>query len=100
VCTFAPGGSVARWGSSGGGAPADPALSTQRPEPRAVLLGRSAVAPVVLAFTTVAGFAGAVLALFPAALRRRPAGRAEPRAADEGAGAGGGAEAASEPIAR
>lgn len=44
-------------------------------ERRAVVLGRSFVAPVALAATTVAAVAAAVLALLPAAVRRRPVGR-------------------------
>lgn len=86
---------MARWAAPDRGAPADPIL-TRRPERRAVLLGRSAAAPVLLALTTVAAVASAVLALLPAAVRARPAGRAGPEgAAEEGAPA-----AAREPLAR
>jgi hypothetical protein len=49
---------------------------------------------VVLAVTTVAAVAGAVLALLPAVVRRRPAGRLEPRRAEDGAGS----DTASEPL--
>jgi hypothetical protein len=39
-------------------------------------------APLLLALTTVAALTGAVLALLPAAVRRRPAGRLGARAED------------------
>jgi hypothetical protein len=55
------------------------------------------VAPLLLAVTTVAALTGAVLALLPAAVRRRPAGRLGARAED---GADRTADrAASEPLA-
>jgi hypothetical protein len=54
-----------------------------RREPRAVLIGRSAAAPLALAVRTLAGIAGAVLALLPAAVGRGPAGRLGPRRAGE-----------------
>jgi len=58
----------------------------ERPQPRAVALGRSATAPVVLALSTAAALAGAVLALLPTLLRRRPAGRFGPGRSDDAAG--------------
>jgi hypothetical protein len=73
---------VTRWGSpEPGAAPAD-GLPEGRRERRAVLLGRSAAGSVALAVRTVAGIVGAVLALLPAAMGRRPAGRLGPRRAD------------------
>ena len=63
-----------------GGAPVEGSLSEERPEGRAVVLGRSVFASAALAFGTIAGLAGAVLALLPAAMRRGPIGRtAQPR---------------------
>jgi hypothetical protein len=52
-----------------------------RRERRAVLLGRSATGALTLALSTIAGIAGAVLALLPAAAGRGPAGRLGPRRA-------------------
>jgi hypothetical protein len=63
---------------------------------RAKLLARAASAPVLLAATTLAAVASAVLALLPAAVRRRPAGRAEARGGAEAAAP----DPASEPVAR
>jgi hypothetical protein len=51
---------------------------------------------VVLAATTIAAIAGAVLALLPAVVRRRPVGRLGAPRSDDGAPA---ADAASEPLA-
>lgn len=84
-------------GSPARGAPGDAAPRRREPPAtrRALPLGRPVFAPVVLAATTVFAVAGAVLALLPAALRRRPHGRLGPRRADDGTAAG----AASEPIA-
>jgi hypothetical protein len=62
-----------------------------------LVLGRSTLAPLALAITTVAGVAGAVLALLPAAVQRRPAGRAGSRRDDDGAAPE--TEAAGEPLA-
>jgi hypothetical protein len=47
----------------------------QRLSTRVALLGRSVAAAFVLAVSTVVGFAAAVLALLPAALRSGPEGR-------------------------
>ena len=66
------------------GAPATERVADEArdaPERPASPLGRSALAPVVLALTTLAGLAGATLALLPAAMKRRPAGRLGPRSA-------------------
>jgi hypothetical protein len=74
----------------------DPSAKQERPQPRAVALGRSATAPVVLALSTVAALAGAILALLPTLLRRRPAGRLGPRRNDDDAA---GREATTDPLA-
>jgi hypothetical protein len=81
---------VTPWGSPARGAPVQGSAAPERrdDEVRAVLLGRSVAAPLLLAFTTVAAVAGAVLALLPAALRRRPAGRLAPRRVAAGRRAG------------
>jgi hypothetical protein len=50
-------------------------MSEERPDGRVLLAARAAAAPVVLAATTIAALAGAVLALLPAVLRGRPEGR-------------------------
>ena len=66
---------MARWGSPVHGAPADASMFEERPDGRVLLAVRAAAAPVLLAVTTVAALAGAVLALLPAAFRGRPEGR-------------------------
>jgi hypothetical protein len=58
-------------------------MPEERQERRAILLGRSAAAPISLALSTIAGIAGAVLALLPAAVGRKPSGRFDPRRAGE-----------------
>jgi hypothetical protein len=58
-------------------------MPEERRERRAILLGRSAAAPIALALSTIAGIAGAVVALLPAAVGRRPSGRFGPRRAGE-----------------
>ncbi|HEX9243492.1 MAG TPA: hypothetical protein VF875_13705 [Anaeromyxobacter sp.] len=84
---------MTRWGFPEPGAAPAEGLPEGRRERRAVLLGRSAAGPLSLALSTVAGIAGAVLALLPAAVVRRPAGRFGPR----GAGAPGGAVEPADP---
>jgi hypothetical protein len=78
---------VTRWGSPAPGAAPPPGVPEGRGERRAGLLGRSATAPIALALRTVAGLAGAVLALLPAAVGRGPAGRLGPHRADAPGGA-------------
>jgi hypothetical protein len=75
--------SVTPWGTPEQGGPPEERVAgeARRAPERPNFAGRSAVAPVVLAFTTVAGLLGAILALLPAAMRRRPAGRLGPRSA-------------------
>jgi hypothetical protein len=78
------------------GAPEEPSARRERPQLRAVEFGRSAAAPVILAFTTIAALAGAVLALLPTLGRRRPVGRLGVRPTDD---AGGDREATTDPLA-
>ena len=66
---------MTRWGSPVQGAPTDANMIEERPDGRALLAARAAAAPILLAVHTVAALAGAVLALLPAAIRGRPAGR-------------------------
>ena len=87
---------MSRWGSPASGAPAELGSGGQRRPSRALLLGRAASAPILLAFTTMAAVASAVVALLPAAVRRRPAGRLEARVSPDAAAP----EPASEPLAR
>jgi phosphopantothenate synthetase len=78
-------------------------MSEERSDGRVLLAARAAVAPILLAATTVAAVAGAVLALLPALFRGRPAARAARRnvemviAPPERAAS---SDTASEPIAR
>jgi hypothetical protein len=88
---------VTRGGTPAAGALPRAALGEERRERRAVLLGRSAAAPVALALRTIAGIAAAVVALLPAALGRRPGRLGSHRA---GAIAASGAEPAEPPPAR
>ena len=74
---------MTRWGSPAPGAAPPPGVPEGRGERRAGLLGRSAAGPIALALRTVAGLAGAVLALLPAAVGRKPSGRFGPRRAGE-----------------
>ena len=98
VCTLAREEvSVTPWGTPERDAPAEDRIdeeARQAPERSVAFAGRSVVAPVVLALTTLVGLAGAVLALLPAALRRRPAGRLGPRSAPQDV------DTESEPLAR
>ncbi len=97
VSTLSPGRSfVTRWGSPVRRAPPDVSMSEARPEGRLLLAVRSAAAPVVLAVTTVAALAGAVLALLPAAVRGRPAGRVGPKDVEDAPDS----DTAGEPLAR
>jgi hypothetical protein len=78
-------------------------MSEERPDGRVLLAARAAAAPVLLAATTVAALAGAVLALLPAAIRRRPAGRPSRRNVEvvlAPAERAASADTASEPLAR
>jgi hypothetical protein len=83
-------------GSSARGVSDGLELHRARSEGRVLLLGRSSLAPFVLAASTLAGVAGAVLALLPAVVRRRPAGRLGPRRAEEVVAT---SDAADEPLA-
>jgi hypothetical protein len=87
---------VTRWGSPVSGEPAELEPGGRRSPGRALDVGQSASsAPILLAFTTVAAVFAATLALLPAALRRRPAGRVEARGDVDVA-----PDPASEPLAR
>ena len=68
------------------GAAEDPSARRERPQPRLAELGRSATGPLILAVTTIAALAGAVLALLPTLGRGRPVGRFGPRPAGDAAG--------------
>jgi hypothetical protein len=76
---------LTRWGSPAGGALAEAGATDERADRRTARAGhgRGALAPIVLALSTVAGVVAAVLALAPAALRGGPAGERSSPASDE-----------------